>query len=73
METPENTIPEKTNKWLHIIITQFICVAIILSTILITKFFFKDTYTELKEWYKTNICNDTDINEILQDGDIDEI
>ena len=72
---PENeaNIPKKSSKWIHITITQLICVVIILLSVLITKFFFKSTYAELKAWYNTNIMNDTDINEVLKDGESYEI
>lgn len=73
MEIPENIITTKKSKWVHIIITQAICVLVILSVVLVTKFFFKNTYKEIKEWYGINILNDTDINEILRDGDANEV
>ena len=57
----------------RITLTQCICMIIILLSIFTVKYFFKGTYNELKEWYKENICIDTDINEVLiPDGDIDE-
>jgi hypothetical protein len=48
-------------------------VAIILLSVLVTKFFFKDTYSELLKWYNTNIQNETDITEVLKDGGANEI
>ncbi len=58
----------KTTKWLHILITELLCAAIILSGIIVIKYFFKGTYIPLKEWYETEILNDTDINQILETG-----
>ena len=66
-------IKKSESKWIHITVTQLICVTIIIICLLATKFFFKGTYTEIKQWYQENICNDTDINEVLQSGDKDEI
>lgn len=57
-----------------IIITQCICIAIILLSVFAVKYFFRGTYKQLKEWYNQKICVDTDINEVLKsDGDTDEI
>ena len=73
MDAKNTVSSQKKSKWMHIIITQAICVSIILIGILITKYFFKATYSDIKEWYEINIQNDTDINEVLNDGGINEI
>lgn len=73
MEDKKSISNPRKNKWFHIIITQAVCVSIILIGILITKYFFKSTYKDIKEWYEINIQNDTDINEVLSDGGINEI
>lgn len=56
----EKTNTEKPDYLLKIIITQFICMAVIIGVCLGVKFFFKETYKELKNWYQTEICDDTD-------------
>jgi hypothetical protein len=73
MNENEANIPEKSSKWIHITVTQLVCVAIILLSVLVTKFFFKDTYSALQKWYNTNIRNETDITEVLKDGGANEI
>lgn len=55
-----------------IIITQAICMGIILASIMLIKYISKSTYTELKNFYETYICDDTTITEVLEDG-LDEI
>ena len=55
-----------------IVVTQVICVALILLSVLVVKYFFKSTYKELKEFYEIYICDDTSANEVLKEG-LDEI
>lgn len=50
-----------------LIITQSVCVLIIITSVLVTKYFFKGTYKKLDSWYKENVCVTTDINEVLSD------
>lgn len=52
-----------------IIITEILCVVIILAAVIVVKYAFKDTYKELKEWYETYICDETSIDEVLKEGD----
>ena len=69
---PEEEInPRPSSQLANIIITQAICIALILIAVLITKYFFKDTYNELKIFYEQQICADTDINEVI--GEENEI
>ncbi len=69
---PEEEInPKPSSQLANIIITQAICIALILIAVLITKYFFKDTYNELKIFYEQQICADTDINEVI--GEENEI
>ena len=69
---PEEEInPRPSSQLANIIITQAICIALILIAVLITKYFFKDTYNELKIFYEQQICDDTDINEVI--GEENEI
>lgn len=70
---PEEDIikPKPKGQLANIIITEAICVAVILLTVLITKYFFKSTYTKLEKIYEQQICADTDINEVI--GEKDEI
>ncbi len=59
--------------YFKIIITECICVAIILLSVLVTKYFFKSTYLQLKSLYTDNICNHTNVDEVLKGGDLSEI
>lgn len=65
MEEPKNSKPK--GGFFGIIITQITVTLIILLSVLAVKYFFKSTYKELKVWYDTNICAETDINEVLDD------
>ncbi|MBR4123922.1 MAG: hypothetical protein IKT93_05840 [Clostridia bacterium] len=62
---------EKTDVFVKIMILQCIFVLVIISSVLIVKYFFKGTFNDLKLWYNDNIAVDTDIYEVL--GEIDEI
>ena len=55
-----------------IVITQVICVVLIMACILVVKYFFKSTYIELKNFYEIYICDDTSVEEVLKEG-LDEI
>ena len=57
----------KSGGFLGIIITEAVVAAVILLSVIAVKYFFKGTYPSLKEWYNTNICAETDINEVLDD------
>lgn len=65
MDEQENLRPK--GGFFGIIITQMTVTLIILLSVLAVKYFFKGTYKELKVWYDTNICAETDINEVLDD------
>ena len=65
MDEQENLRPK--GGFFGIIITQITVTLIILLSVLAVKYFFKSTYKELKVWYDTNICAETDINEVLDD------
>lgn len=67
--------PEVSDKSAQIIIVQAICVALIILTVVVIKYFFKDTYADIKEWYSKNICVETSVSEVLEsmDGGTDEV
>ncbi len=74
MENHNQKAVTKNNKWLGIVITQGVCVLIILISLLLMKYFWKDTFASIKNWYHINICNDTDVNEVLfLGGDSNEV
>ena len=50
-----------------IIITETICVLIILAGITAVKYLFTDTYGDLKAWYEEYICDETNIDEVLEE------
>ncbi len=64
MDEQENLKPK--GGFFGIIITQMTVTLIILLSVITVKYFFKNTYPSLKEWYSVNICAETDINEVLE-------
>lgn len=57
---------KKWNCFINIIITQTVCMAIILVSVLAVKYFFKGEYENLKKVYNTTLATNTDINEVLK-------
>lgn len=65
----ENDIltPRRFGRAFKIIITESICVGIIIAAVLAIKYF-SPLYGEIKSWYTENLCCDTDIDEVLKPG-----
>ena len=49
------------------LIVQGICVFMIISAVILTRFFVKDLYQDLKEFYREFGFLDTSISEVLED------
>ncbi len=49
----------------RLIIAQSICVAIIILSILFTKYLFSGTFEKFSDWYNNNVTVTTDVNEVL--------
>jgi hypothetical protein len=49
------------------LIVQGICVFLIISAVIFTRFFVKDLYQDLKELYREFWLSDTSISEVLED------
>ncbi len=56
---------DKGNMYINIIITEAICMAVILLSVFTFKYFFKGEYKEFKKWYNTEITADTRIEEVI--------
>lgn len=66
MESYENNRKKRKNRITEIIITQMVFVIITILLLLAVKCFFKNTFSEIKAWYKDNVCVTTDVNEVLK-------
>ncbi len=74
MNAQKPLVSAENRRWLYILITQSLCVATVILTVLILKFLSPTTFKAAKDWYNTNILNDTNVNEVLlTDGEADEI
>lgn len=60
----EEILTPKREMVLPIIITQVVCVAVMIVTVLTVKFFFKDIFKEVKNWYADNMLIDTSISDV---------
>lgn len=64
-----------TTGFAGIIIAEATVILIFLLTLTALKYFFKDYYAEVKEWYGASLCAETDIKEVIETagGDIIEV
>ena len=53
------------NAYVKMLIVEGVAALFIIISVLAVKFFFKDTYKDLSEWYKENVLVDTDISEVI--------
>ena len=68
----ENTHEKRTknvNCYFCIVITQVVCVMLILISLVCIKYFFKNTYKKINVFYNEEICSTTDINEVIKNED----
>ena len=62
---------ENGGYYIKIVTSEFILAVIVILSVVVIKYFFKDTYKEFKVWYAENVAVDTDVYEVL--GDFNEI
>lgn len=64
-----------TTGFAGIIIAEAAVILIFLLTLTALKYFFKDYYAEVKNWYGVSLCAETDIKEVIETagGDIVEV
>lgn len=68
---PEENIEKSKSQFANILIVQAVFVILVLTTVIISKYFFTDIYSEMKKFYKEQICSETHISEVI--GETDEI
>ena len=66
MENIENKTLKIKNPFISIMIIQSVCVMLILISLVSIKYFFENTYNDLKKFYNSEICSDTDIDEVIE-------
>lgn len=64
---------KKRDNYLNIIVVESVCVLIILLSVFVTKLLFKNVYQSVEDWYNKNICVDTDINQVAEEGNFDAV
>lgn len=60
------------NMYVPICIAQAACIAVIIVSILLIKFFFKNTYTNVQTWCKNNVFDHVKITAFSQEEEIIE-
>lgn len=75
MEETEITTPDLSGRTATYITVQAVTVLLILLSVITLKYFFKEYYEEVKDWYKTSFCAETSADEVLKTsgGGIDEV
>lgn len=51
--------------FIKIMTVQTVCVALILVLVLTAKYFLPKTFLQIRKWYDREMCDDTDINEVV--------
>ncbi len=71
----ENIIPKvkKKETLFTILITEALFVALILSAVLIIKYFFPSSYKNIKNWYGDNFLSETEISEVIEESEKNEV
>ncbi len=55
-------------EWFYkVCIVQTVCVVIILASVLVIKYFLKNTFSEIQKFYNNYILSETKISEVLSD------
>lgn len=57
---------KRPNMYINIVITQLICVLLVLISILVLKYCFKSDYEKFKAWYLEEITPTTSVSEVLK-------
>lgn len=63
---PETEYTEKSGNFLKIILCEILCVCLILSTIFLSKLFFKKEYDNFKKLYQKYALPDTSVEEVIK-------
>ncbi len=71
----ENEVIEikQKNMYVPICITQLICVLAILIAIIITKYFFGNTFNQFKNWCNNNLLEQTRVISDFDEGQSSEV
>ena len=54
------------DNYLKLIIIQGVIAIIVILSVVVLKFGFKNTYNNFKNWYKENVLSDTDVYEVVE-------
>ena len=57
---------ENQGFYLNVIITQALCMLVVLLSVITIKYLFKSEFKTLQKWYAEEFCNDTLIEEVIE-------
>lgn len=57
---------ENQGAYLNVMITEVICMLVVLLSVITIKYLFKSEFKTLQKWYVEEFCNDTLIEEVIE-------
>ena len=57
---------ENQGAYLNVMITEVICMLVVLLSVITIKYLFKSEFEALQKWYVKEFCNDTLIEEVIE-------
>lgn len=71
----EETKQKKTSaeRFAQMVLAEAVCVAVLLLAAATIRFFFAGYAEKVAEWYRENLCVETEINEVLSSGTSDAV
>lgn len=73
-EQQNGTVDKKfKNTYISVCVTQAVCIAVILSALLIIKFFSVEKYKKIERLYDRYVADDTDVSNVFDEDYVREI
>ena len=57
---------ENQGAYLNVMITEALCMLVVLLSVITIKYLFKSEFKNLQKWYVKEFCNDTLIEEVIE-------
>ncbi len=57
---------ENQGAYLNVMITETLCMVLVLLSVITIKYLFKSEFKTLQKWYIEEFCNDTLIEEVIE-------
>ena len=57
---------ENQGAYLNVMITEALCMLMVLLSVITVKYLFKSEFKTLQKWYVEEFCNDTLVEEVIE-------